>query len=518
MATKTKSGRKPASTRKAPRKQAAKEAERKAVGRQVGAIFLFALSILLFAITVYPGDSGWRFLHDAMFGLFSYAAWLVAPLLLYTAIMLTLDRPFGSFGGKVALCVLLILEICGLTHLFLNHPFTQNGMAIVSELYHGSVKLQYGGFFSLLFGHWLFLLLGRVGAIITDIVLVLVTLLLLTGLTLKGFLKICTKPVKKISEAYQNQAELNAQRREARFDVDVPIDDEDDRRKKREQRSKKRREEQLPMPEPASAERVEEVNEKLDALNQAFNPEGAEQPAPNDPAVFAPAIPPEPVQPEPEKTEPEQKPETGENQQEDQEELKPAYRFPPLSLLKRPSAPNATNIQKELDENAARLVSVLESFGVSTKVIHTSRGPAVTRYELQPAAGVKISRITNLADDIALNLAAGGLRIEAPIPGKAAVGIEIPNKVRSSVSLSEVVGSREFKSAKSKLTVSLGRDITGNIALANIADMPHLLIAGTTGSGKSVCINTFIMSILYKATPEEVRLLPDSGQYRRPDW
>ena len=131
----------------------------------------------------------------------------------------------------------------------------------------------------------------------------------------------------------------------------------------------------------------------------------------------------------------------------------------------------------------------------------------MTRYELQPAAGVKISKITNLADDIALNLAASGVRIEAPIPGKAAVGIEVPNKVVNVVKMRELVESNSFRLAKSKLTVTLGRDIAGQVTLTDLAKMPHLLIAGSTGSGKSVCINSLIISLLYKSTPSEVRFL-----------
>ena len=162
---------------------------------------------------------------------------------------------------------------------------------------------------------------------------------------------------------------------------------------------------------------------------------------------------------------------------------------------------------KNYAANAARLVDTLKSFGVQTRIVDISRGPAVTRYELQPSAGVKISRITSLADDIALNLAAAGVRIEAPIPGKAAVGIEVPNKVVSMVAIREVIDSQEFGDAPSRLTVALGRDIAGNIALADLSKMPHLLIAGSTGSGKSVCINSFIVSLLFKSSPDEVKLL-----------
>ena len=135
------------------------------------------------------------------------------------------------------------------------------------------------------------------------------------------------------------------------------------------------------------------------------------------------------------------------------------------------------------------------------------RGPSVTRYELSPAPGVKISKITNLSDDIALNLAANGVRIEAPIPGKAAVGIEVPNKVVSMVTMRELIDSDEFRRGKSKLTCVLGKDISGEIVVTDLSKLTHLLIAGTTGSGKSVCVNSILMSILYKATPDEVKLL-----------
>ena len=141
-------------------------------------------------------------------------------------------------------------------------------------------------------------------------------------------------------------------------------------------------------------------------------------------------------------------------------------------------------------------MDTLQSFGVQTRIIDISRGPAVTLYELHPSSGLKILKITNLADDIALNLAASGVRIEAPIPGKPAVGIEVPNKDISTVTLREVIDSGAFVEAKSKLSVALGRDISGNLMLADLAKMPHVLIAGATGSGKSVCINSIIMSIL----------------------
>ena len=192
----------------------------------------------------------------------------------------------------------------------------------------------------------------------------------------------------------------------------------------------------------------------------------------------------------------------------DEKEVPIIYKQPPISLLNPPS-PSVVNgdIEQELKQNAENLVDTLKSFGVETRIIGINRGPAVTRYELQPSAGVKISRITGLSDDIALNLATAGVRIEAPIPNKPAVGIEVPNKIVDIVPIREIIDSKEFDESKSKLSVAMGKDIAGNNIIADIAKMPHMLIAGATGSGKSVCINSIIMSLLYNASPEDVRIL-----------
>ncbi|MBR6568299.1 MAG: DNA translocase FtsK [Clostridia bacterium] len=193
---------------------------------------------------------------------------------------------------------------------------------------------------------------------------------------------------------------------------------------------------------------------------------------------------------------------------EEKKKVKKEYRLPPIECLNEPIFNNDEDFAGEMRVTAKKLVDVLKSFGVETTLIGVSRGPSVTRYELSPAPGVKISKIINLIDDIALGLAASGVRIEAPIPGKSAVGIEVPNKTRSTVTLREIISSAEYNKHKGKLlTVALGKDIAGNINCADLSKMPHLLIAGTTGSGKSVCLNGMIASILYNATPSEVKLL-----------
>ena len=183
------------------------------------------------------------------------------------------------------------------------------------------------------------------------------------------------------------------------------------------------------------------------------------------------------------------------------------YEYPPVELLSKPGKKTLKGGAKALTDTATKLQKTLYSFGVSAKVENVSVGPAITRYELKPAEGVRVSKIANLADDIALNLAAETIRIEAPIPGKQAVGIEVPNHEKEAVHLREVLDSKEFKDSNSKLTIALGKDVAGNIQLADISKMPHVLIAGSTGSGKSVCINTIITSIVYHAKPSEVKFV-----------
>ena len=183
------------------------------------------------------------------------------------------------------------------------------------------------------------------------------------------------------------------------------------------------------------------------------------------------------------------------------------YEYPPINLLSKNTKKANKAGARALADTAAKLQKTLYSFGVSAKVEDVSVGPAITRYELKPAEGVRVSKIANLADDIALNLAAETIRIEAPIPGKQAVGIEVPNKEKEAVHLRDVVETEEFANNKSKLSVALGKDVAGQVVIADIAKMPHVLIAGSTGSGKSVCINTIITSIIYNAKPSEVKLV-----------
>ena len=250
----------------------------------------------------------------------------------------------------------------------------------------------------------------------------------------------------------------------------------------------------------------------------AYEPEPVYEPEP-EPVIPEPVIPepePEPVIPEPVSAVSEPKPKeevapvSAEDISKEIEEKKAPekpYILPSTDLLDLPKGNKNGNTEQSLMETANKLQKVLADFGVEVKITDVSCGPTVTRYELEPAPGVKVSRITNLSDDIKLNLAAADIRIEAPIPGKSAVGIEVPNKSTVMVSIRELIEDKAFSSNKSKIAFSAGRDIGGNVIISDIAKMPHLLIAGSTGSGKSVCINTIIMSILYRAKPDEVKFI-----------
>jgi len=189
------------------------------------------------------------------------------------------------------------------------------------------------------------------------------------------------------------------------------------------------------------------------------------------------------------------------------EPVAPEYVFPPITLLKKDTSMQSEDVADELEENAAKLTDILRSFNVKTRIVNVSRGPTITRYELQPEAGTRVRSVANLVDDIALGLAADGVRIEAPIPGKSAIGIEVPNHSVSTVYIRDLIDSDAFRTSKSKLTTCLGMDVAGSPIYLDAAKMPHLLICGATGMGKSVCINSLIVSMLYKATPDEVKLI-----------
>lgn len=463
--------------------------------RQAWAVVIFAAALLLMFIVLIPGHNVWNAVHLFLRGLFGPGVYLWPVLLVAVALMAALERPFATLSGKLWESALLIAFVCGLIHVFAVGPVFTKGIGF-AELYQKGKEFSGGGVVGGLFGGPLYMLFGKAGAAITLFLLVFVFIVLITGVTLMQIFSLFVPSARKGGTQAGTPGPVEPETRffrhkKPKFNINIDLGPE---------------------------------------TGQALPPAAGEKPAAPFPVKNEPAAPKaapsfEPPAPKVEKKKPDPSLDTlvsraagatektapvkGENPflSEDKNGQQAFYSYPPLSLLKPPPAVSNEDISDELKANASRLTDTLRSFGVETRIINISRGPAVTRYELQPSAGVKISKITSLADDIALNLAAGGVRIEAPIPNKAAVGIEVPNKTVSVVNIRDTLDTREFREAQSKLTIALGRDIAGNVALADVGKMPHVLIAGATGSGKSVCINSIIISLLYKATPEEVRFL-----------
>ena len=551
------------------KKAAATEASSR---RQLYAIGFFAAGIIFLAITLIKGENLWQSMHYALFGLFGWCAYLIGPVLIYLAVMNTLEKPTFSTSAQGWESLILIILLSGITTVFSESMVLEGSVfQKIGLLYTYGKELVGGGVLSTIYGLTSLALMGRVGAVIVGLVLIVVVIMLLTGTTLIGLARGTKKVGEKVKTVYTEQVEQHKIAAESRrnIQIDIPLDEPV---------------KQLPK---ENSDPVKRSKEKLLGTNtEAPAPPVSKIPPvdakPQNPAKRAIDIPldDEPVMPittvkqdKPADTAVKEEPihgfkahmEVEVPKEEEIEGFKPAkeqmdeaaakdpkleeliskamvdqanakkiekaemkvladeqekkiteimndlenipYIFPPTELLKLTDNSNQEDITEELRKNADILTNTLQSFGVTARVIDINRGPAVTRYELQPGAGVKVSKIASLADDLALNLAAKGVRIEAPIPGKAAVGIEVPNKNRDIVNIRELIESAEFQNAKSKLTVALGRDIVGNVVLADLKEMPHLLVAGGTGSGKSVCINSMIISLMYKASPDEVKLL-----------
>ena len=461
-----------------------KQEQKKSVGRvQVSAIVLFAVAILTLCLAIIPGENVWLFLHNTIKGLFGICVFLVPLVLGYTAYCMTAkeEKRVGWQGA------ILILALCSTLQIFLRDVGFDNYFEAIKGGYQSGESLQSGGALGVLLGYPMEYALGDVGAKIVVLLLAFVTIMLLTRTTLQTFFHTLGKPVKKTRETLQTA--INERQEKKSIDIEMG-------------EGYHTPESDLKAASDAVDQEMSEMTgrpaSKLDAFKEAAQDLYDDKPAPKIDDIVNKAArgKTEEKQPEPEPAP--EKPAEAEA---------PAYRYPPVSLLDEAKPGSAADASQELKQNAELLTQTLKAFNVEARIVDISRGPAVTRYELEPSAGVKISRITGLADDIALRLATSGVRIEAPIPNKAAVGIEVPNKGRQSVCLREIIDSSEFLTAKSKLTVALGKDISGNIVLTDLSKMPHLLIAGTTGSGKSECTNSMILSVLYRASPEDVKMV-----------
>ena len=482
--------------------------------RQLYAVIWFTVAIFLMCVVFIKGENVWTAIHNFMFGLFGVMAYFYPFLLGFVAVLVAMDKATGTMGAKVAETGVLAVLIGSLVDAFAVY---ERGMAFtehISSSYFGGAQLKSGGFMGALISHPLCKYFGETPAIITIFLLIFVFLMIITGTTLITLFRTISRPVKSISAQAENAYKARAEREEKEeektgklkaikgFNVDIPVDDIPEKRHREESLDEKQRKvlDTYYDDDEHAPEETDGVKDKkrMKSALKGASEEAAEEKKPQKED--------EPM-PTPEEIAEETR-EIAESISNDMSVVEDeGYVFPPINLLNEPKLENGISAAAELDNTAEHLVETLRSFGVETRIVDISRGPTVTRYELQPCAGVKISKITNLADDIALNLATAGVRIEAPIPNKAAVGIEVPNKASAVVGVREIIESPAFTSSKSKLTVAMGRDIAGNVVVTDISKMPHGLIAGATGSGKSVCINSIVVSILYKASPDEVKLL-----------
>lgn len=481
---------------------------------RIAGVVLFALSVLFFFISVIKGQGAWLFLHNLYVGAFGmFASWVFPILTIVITVLYSIkEHEPKLLLVKSAESVAMILFISAFIHICRNQPGDVFKEAVVNS-YNSAPEIFNGGFFGAVLG-WLMLTFGKAPAVIVDLILIFVVFMFLSGITIIQFLKGAAKPATatydKVKPAIDEKIE---QRKRAKAAIDVPLDpvapsEENEQESDKSKKKKKKDESEAPQ-----SEEMRVSQQIIDDINAAIEKKKAEKVHNNSQIVQESKSIDEIVE---NATDSNAKKASSDNDKasekfevtgEQMNSTVEDYVIPPVSLLKAAKHAKEKDISNELKNSAEKLVETLHSFNVDATITDISRGPSVTRYELKPATGIRISKITTLTDDIALNLAATSIRIEAPIPGKSAVGIEVPNSIRNSVSMREIVDSPEFSRQKSKLSAGLGKDISGNCVFCDVAKMPHLLIAGTTGSGKSVCMNSIIVSILYRAKPDEVKFL-----------
>ena len=478
--------------------------EAQANKNRIVSIIIFAFSVLFFFVAVIPGENFWNDVHNVYIGLFGWMASIVFPLLSLAYSFLVQKTKSSKKMIAEPICIILIVLFISA---FIYIVKAKSGVPFLdtckSEFADAPFNFN-GGFFGAVLG-WLFMTMGKAPAIVIDLLLIIVVIMLLSKVTVNQFFKNTTKPVRAVVEKATPYIEERRERRRMN-NVDIPLDDEPPVQEEKPKKKAKTKAEKSQDVEEAE-EPADDYSKLIAEINQATSKNKQSRQETKKKTIddiVKTASEDKTEKPDEEKSEP--IPEFVVTEEDMQKEVK-EYKLPSVDILKTVKHKSAKDVSDELKNNAELLVETLASFGVQAEITDISRGPTVTRYELKPASGVRISKITNLSDDIALNLAAVNVRIEAPIPGKAAVGIEIPNTVKNSVSMREVIDSADFNRQKSLLSAGLGKDIAGKTVFCDIAKMPHLLIAGTTGSGKSVCMNSIIVSILYRANPEEVKFL-----------
>lgn len=534
-ATKKKPAQKPAQAAKKNTKQQKPQSKppqsnsmtavRERENRRFWSYILFFFGILELLITFVEGDGLWKWLHELNRGLFGVTVFLFAPMIIYVALMIASDVTHNKVIAKVVEGSVLMLLISGMAQIIQVGSVDGSSFWLkLVGLFNDGKQLRGGGLASALLGWPLLSLFKRVGAGIVIVLVAFTFIMLLTNVTLPQLLKAVSKPFVKSYEAVNEERieraaqppkpprEKKEPKRNGRVDIAkfYPDDGPDTAAEafvpvaEAEEATDKVDASKIDMPvHPVKApvithEKLEETakttdNEELKKIIENAIGDNREEKKSKDEPVKPPVV---------------NVDKNGQTTFFEKDNKISAYVYPPVDILKYAKNPVASEIvQQEIQEKSAKLVETLETYGAKTRIVGIHRGPSVTRYELQPAAGVRVSKITGLADDIALNLAAMSVRIEAPVPGKACIGIEVPNDHRDTVSLRELIDSEEYRKAKGKLTFAVGKDIEGNIIIGDIAKMPHMLVAGTTGSGKSVFTNSIILSILYHASPDEVKLI-----------
>lgn len=508
-----------------PQQSNSMTAVRERENRRFWSYILFFFGILELLITFVEGDGLWKWLHELNRGLFGVTVFLFAPMIIYVALMIASDVTHNKVIAKVVEGSVLMLLISGMAQIIQVGSVDGSSFWLkLVGLFNDGKQLRGGGLASALLGWPLLSLFKRVGAGIVIVLVAFTFIMLLTNVTLPQLLKAVSKPFIKSYEAVNEERieraaqppkpprEKKEPRRNGRVDIAkfYPDDGPDTAAEafvpvaEAEEATDKVDASKIDMPvHPVKApvithEKLEETakttdNEELKKIIENAIGDSREEKKSKDEPVKPPVV---------------NVDKNGQTTFFEKDNKISAYVYPPVDILKYAKNPVASEIvQQEIQEKSAKLVETLEIYGAKTRIVGIHRGPSVTRYELQPAAGVRVSKITGLADDIALNLAAMSVRIEAPVPGKACIGIEVPNDHRDTVSLRELIDSEEYRKAKGKLTFAVGKDIEGNIIIGDIAKMPHMLVAGTTGSGKSVFTNSIILSILYHASPDEVKLI-----------
>lgn len=534
-AAKKKSAQKPAQAAKKNTKQQKPQSKpqqsnsmtavRERENRRFWSYILFFFGILELLITFVEGDGLWKWLHELNRGLFGVTVFLFAPMIIYVALMIASDVTHNKVIAKVVEGSVLMFLISGMAQIIQVGSVDGSSFWLkLVGLFNDGKQLRGGGLASALLGWPLLSLFKRVGAGIVIVLVAFTFIMLLTNVTLPQLLKAVSKPFVKSYEAVNEERieraaqppkpprEKKEPKRNGRVDIAkfYPDDGPDTAAEafvpvaEAEEATDKVDASKIDMPvHPVKApvithEKLEETakttdNEELKKIIENAIGDSREEKKSKDEPVKPPVV---------------NVDKNGQTTFFEKDNKISAYVYPPVDILKYAKNPVASEIvQQEIQEKSAKLVETLETYGAKTRIVGIHRGPSVTRYELQPAAGVRVSKITGLADDIALNLAAMSVRIEAPVPGKACIGIEVPNDHRDTVSLRELIDSEEYRKAKGKLTFAVGKDIEGNIIIGDIAKMPHMLVAGTTGSGKSVFTNSIILSILYHASPDEVKLI-----------